>query len=85
MCIAFKSLLMQNILKNVCFPLYVSLTGCRLGERSCEALASVLQSRNSNVKVLDLSNNDLKDSGVKLLSSGIASPHCKLEVLRSGQ
>lgn len=73
---------MQNILKNVCLPLYFSLNGCRLGERSCEALASILQSRNSNVRVLDLSDNDLKDSGVKLLSSGIASPDCKLEVLR---
>lgn len=70
-----------------CFRLllYFSLNGCKLGERSCEALASVLQSKNSNLRVLDFSNNDLKDSGVKLLSSGIASPHCKLEVLRLGQ
>uniref|UniRef100_A0A8C5GT85 NACHT domain-containing protein n=1 Tax=Gouania willdenowi TaxID=441366 RepID=A0A8C5GT85_GOUWI len=56
---------------------------CGLSERSCAALSSVLSSQSSSVKHLDLSNNDLQDSGVKLLCEGLKSPHCKLDSLRS--
>uniref|UniRef100_A0A8C5BCY7 NACHT domain-containing protein n=1 Tax=Gadus morhua TaxID=8049 RepID=A0A8C5BCY7_GADMO len=59
------------------------LNGCKLSERCCEALASVLSSHSSSLRGLDLSNNDLKDSGVKKLSAGLGSPHCALETLRS--
>uniref|UniRef100_A0A3B4BNJ0 B30.2/SPRY domain-containing protein n=1 Tax=Pygocentrus nattereri TaxID=42514 RepID=A0A3B4BNJ0_PYGNA len=58
------------------------LAGCNLTMNSCEALASVLQSENSYLKELDLSDNDLQDSGVKLLSGGLKSSQCKLEILR---
>ncbi|KAM3843052.1 protein NLRC3-like [Diretmus argenteus] len=58
------------------------LGGCKLSERSCGALASVLSSKSSRLRDLDLSNNDLKDSGVTKLSVGLGSPHCRLDTLR---
>ncbi|XP_027894004.1 NACHT, LRR and PYD domains-containing protein 5-like [Xiphophorus couchianus] len=60
----------------------VILSGCNLSERSCEAMSSLLSSTSSSLRDLDLSNNDLTDSGVKLLCNGLMSPNCELKILR---
>ncbi|XP_058469173.1 NACHT, LRR and PYD domains-containing protein 12-like [Solea solea] len=57
------------------------MSGCKLSERSCEALSSVLSSVSSCLRHVDLSNNDLQDPGLKLLCDGLKSPHCSLETL----
>nr|XP_017211429.1 NLR family CARD domain-containing protein 3-like [Danio rerio] len=58
------------------------LAGCNLSAQDCEIVSSVLQSSNCVLRELDLSNNDLQDSGVKLLSDGLKSPNCQLVILR---
>ncbi|XP_049331699.1 protein NLRC5-like [Astyanax mexicanus] len=58
------------------------LNECNLTERSCSALCRVLSSETSRLTRLDLSNNELCDSGIEQLSKGLSSSTCKLKELR---
>ncbi|XP_016521141.1 protein NLRC3-like isoform X4 [Poecilia formosa] len=60
------------------------LSDCDLSEQSCEALAPVIGDHWSSLRELDLSNNKLLDSGVKMLWSELESQNLQLEALRLG-
>ncbi|XP_030623002.1 uncharacterized protein LOC115806445 [Chanos chanos] len=60
----------------------VRLAGCCLTSDCCETVATVLQSETSLLRKLDLSSNNLTDSGVNLLCKGLMSPNCKLQTLK---
>eukprot|EP00063_Salmo_salar_P064287 XP_014039122.1 PREDICTED: NACHT, LRR and PYD domains-containing protein 12-like isoform X1 [Salmo salar] len=57
------------------------LDRCELTYKSCETLASALQTPNSPLRELDLSYNDLEDRGVELLCVGLTSPLCNIQTL----
>ncbi|XP_033962771.1 NLR family CARD domain-containing protein 3-like [Pseudochaenichthys georgianus] len=73
-------LLLSDTLKNSKLE-KLRLKSCNLTERSARVWASVISSDANQLKELDLSHNDLMDIGVKELSEGLGSPHCKLEIL----
>lgn len=59
------------------------LSDCGISKTHCEVLASALKSNPSHLIELDLTFNELEDSGLKLLSAGLESPNCRLETLKS--
>uniref|UniRef100_A0A3B4GQF9 B30.2/SPRY domain-containing protein n=1 Tax=Pundamilia nyererei TaxID=303518 RepID=A0A3B4GQF9_9CICH len=58
------------------------MIGCNLLSRSCKALSSVL-SKSSSLKELDLSYNNMHDSGIRTMFADLEK-NFKLEVLRLG-
>ncbi|XP_075999306.1 NACHT, LRR and PYD domains-containing protein 3-like [Genypterus blacodes] len=65
-----------------CGLITLRLSGCQLSWECCDTLAFILSSRSSSLRKLDLSVNNLQDSGVNVLSPGLESPNCRLETLR---
>ncbi|XP_048064255.1 NACHT, LRR and PYD domains-containing protein 3-like isoform X1 [Megalobrama amblycephala] len=72
----------DDLTVDACVLLSFRLVGCNLSVQCCESLSSALQSSNCVLREMDLSNNDLQDSGVKLLSDALKSPNCQLQILR---
>ncbi|XP_058624131.1 NACHT, LRR and PYD domains-containing protein 3-like isoform X1 [Onychostoma macrolepis] len=60
------------------------LNDCNLTDKSCSILAKALESDNS-LQELNMNNNNLQDSGMKQLSTGLKNIKCKLEILRLSQ
>ncbi|XP_057207235.1 protein NLRC3-like [Triplophysa rosa] len=51
---------------------------CNITAEGCVALTSALRSNPSHLRDLDLSGNDVGDSGVKLIATVLKNPLCKL-------
>ncbi|XP_047659461.1 NACHT, LRR and PYD domains-containing protein 12-like isoform X1 [Tachysurus fulvidraco] len=75
-------LLSDGLMSSHCNLNILKLSDCKLTEQSCTHIASVLKKANSSLRELDLSDNDLLDSGIKVLSGGLKSSQCVLEILR---
>ncbi|XP_059405335.1 NLR family CARD domain-containing protein 3-like isoform X4 [Carassius carassius] len=74
--------LLSDVLRNPhCKLEKLRLRDCGVTDEGCVALASALRSNPSHLRELDLSENELGDSGVKLLSDLKDDPHSKLQTL----
>lgn len=58
------------------------MQNCKLTEEGCDALVSGLRSNASHLRELNLGNNEIGDSEMKLLSNFLEDPYCKLEKLQ---
>ncbi|XP_050958281.1 ribonuclease inhibitor-like [Labeo rohita] len=59
----------------------IMLNNCKLTEKSCSVLATVLSSK-TILKEMNLNNSRLLDSGVKEICEGLKNPVCELKILK---
>ncbi|XP_063048950.1 NACHT, LRR and PYD domains-containing protein 3-like [Engraulis encrasicolus] len=76
---------LQKLVPVVTTSTVAELINCELTDKSCLHLVSVLSSPSSRLTKLQLDHNDLCDSGVELLCSGLQQQHCRLETLEKLQ
>ncbi|XP_036412828.1 NACHT, LRR and PYD domains-containing protein 12-like isoform X2 [Colossoma macropomum] len=72
--------LCSGLLSPHCQLQILGLRDCKLSKKTCFYLTVALSSY-SVLKELNLGDNDLQDSGVKLLSTGLKHPNCILQNL----
>uniref|UniRef100_A0A8C7JJD7 NACHT, LRR and PYD domains-containing protein 12 n=1 Tax=Oncorhynchus kisutch TaxID=8019 RepID=A0A8C7JJD7_ONCKI len=75
-------LLCDGLCSQSCKLKILRMSSCGITEEGCASLASALRSNPSYLRTLVLCDNNLRNSGVKLLSAGLGSKHCELETLR---
>uniref|UniRef100_A0A3B5R4V7 NACHT LRR and PYD domain-containing protein n=1 Tax=Xiphophorus maculatus TaxID=8083 RepID=A0A3B5R4V7_XIPMA len=71
-------LLLAGMQSPLCKLQVLRLSQTGLTGKSCQELSSVISSAFCHLAVLDLSSNELQDSGVKLLCAALLRPHCCL-------
>ncbi|XP_031798394.1 ribonuclease inhibitor isoform X2 [Sarcophilus harrisii] len=74
-------LLCEGLMDPKCNLQRLELEYCEFTAASCEALSSVLKTKNS-LQELTLNNNELGEAGVLLLCQGLMDPNCNLQVLK---
>ncbi|KAF7694154.1 NLR family CARD domain-containing protein 3-like [Silurus meridionalis] len=73
---------LSTLLKNPhCKVKILRLCNCGVSDEDCAALTLALRSNPSHLRELDLSFNNIRDTGVKCLSAVLGNPRCKLETL----
>ncbi|XP_073721799.1 protein NLRC3-like [Misgurnus anguillicaudatus] len=72
---------LKKLLPVICESRSVQLCSCNITDEGCVALTSALRSNPSHLTHLNLSDNKLKDSRVKLISDVLKNPDCKLQKL----
>ncbi|XP_056612860.1 NACHT, LRR and PYD domains-containing protein 3-like [Triplophysa dalaica] len=76
-----KLKVIKNMLPVICESRSVQLSRCNITDEGCIALTSALRSNPSHLRHLNLYENNLGASGVKLISTVLENPQCKLDTL----